>query len=368
MKSSLTKYISLFIIPLKASNPEDPNVVRMVRDELKMASIPFYTFTTTNFFDDTVYCDRIAQNIDAVILNTRKYLSENENYPNESTEKNPEEILLYLYENIIGGFESYGLYEIVDNLNFRTEVTFFNMTLFSEKVLSGYLDFTKKKRFMYYVFQKLDWFAKYASYLISYATEKDIAPNHIASVEEMVDFLKQGRKSGWFSDDKFRVFIRDSLCNIGYLLLLLEIKHTAQPEGYSLYSRLKNELGILLTVVKMIVFKSGIAPDERYLVLDTDVKNYMGQVYQAFNRMNVENVDNEGNVENESISIKRFLEQETTLIESTIEAWLLESDRIQPDFSEPNSIQNYILKNYIESLHLASIDIKDNERRFETLD
>ena len=100
------------------------------------------------------------------------------------------------------------------------------------------------------------------------------------------------------------------------------------------------------------------------MFLDNNIQDYMDDI--AFNFEDQEN-DNQGieDQENEDKigAIKMFIKENHALISSAILDWMFGNKQVNED-----QTRIYLLQSYVESLHLASTEIKNREMLCENMD
>lgn len=343
MKLAYVCILKYLIKSINAIEPvgEFPHV--STRDFLRAITLPFCTYVTTDFFK-TSDKDGKSEVSQAVIENMEKYVFGNENDLNSSRaqETTPISFLTRLYDNILDGVKSCEL----DIFNIKPKTikeTFDALIEPSVFFLKRYIEFEEDQaRRSPYIENRILSISGFGNY--------NTFPRlkFVYLVKEYLHRMIQTWKKNYGQSDA--ITIRGSMMNIGCILVVLEIKQSVLPVDDAIYNKLKNDIGVLLSVIKLIGYEQGIFNEDKGLLLmETDMKNFM-------EKTNIELDKFLQNTQDDKIQlIQLFITWEKNiLIFNEVSSWL---NRYFDESSLPNI--DALLQKYIRNLHQASIKTTD---------
>lgn len=355
--------------------PNKQNLSELDENELiSLVSKPFYIYTKTGLFgtaDSNLKRDYIKK----VIEYTEKYVSQSKAF-----DKNPNEILSCLCENITKGLKATGL----DALMYEKVEEFFNFSFVynpSQKVLDDYVDYcqggtTKSSSFIQKLIDLIMFIPLFIIGLFSKSKDDEVTEEkeeekseeekraellQITIIKQLCKIKRDIEKD--INDQKNKDDGMDINGNVGLnlskiaeILVGIEVRQVMIPEDSKIHNKLKNELGMLIAAIKLMNFDNLQLQTSIFkglLHLDTNIKQFM-----VLLKVELEILKNsKASSDRQDFTIRFLKENKSGLYDDIVKNWFME---VYTN-THPKD-KTAILGEYIEHLHQSLVYSDENAK------
>lgn len=352
------------------------------KELIKLISKPFYVYTTKSFFESGNMLRSFS--INNVIKYTDDYVNQNHTFSKPTSEaKDPSEILLHLCNNIEEGINFLGLGKLLNPkdkiaLQILIQGCVTNPSyLFLEKYLAYYPTYIKhleeqqEKDKVPFEPKRVSLFTAIVRFilrLLGFGNKKedsDVKSTvdteddrlEIKNIKQICE-SKRDKQSEFVGKNKYEndsdiisMNAADAIGMVGRILLGVEIRQAIIPKHQKVYKKIKYELGMLLSVIKLMNYDDLKSSPKfsGYLNLEADVIYYMNEFKSEFEalRENPEIDKNESMIE--------FIKYNKYELDKIIQKWI-SNGTDKPDTKNETTL----VEEYVDYLHRALMVFEEN--------